>query len=91
MFMHWISHDFSPVYSYVFKKMGVAQNNSAKIHKRYIKSRHSEEDNAYDADTDDDNDDDLSQRYDGFGHFSCHKCEQLFGNKGSREIILYLN
>ena len=46
---------------------------------------HSEEDDAYEADTDDDNDHDnkrikkeintnISKRYDGFGHCSCQKC-----------------
>ena len=58
---------------------------------RHMKHTHSEEDNAYDADTDDDDDDNdndskdikkennanLFLRYDGFGHFSCHKYGQL--------------
>ena len=27
----------------------------------------------------------LSKRYDGFGHFSCHEYGQLFGNKENLE------
>ena len=71
--------------SYKYWKCGKLYNHKQSL-ARYMKHKHSEEDNAYGADTDDDNDSkDIKEeddtnffvRYDGFGHFSCHKCGGL--------------
>ena len=65
---------------------------------RHMRHQHSEENDAYDADTnDDDNINDskdifkenitnLSKRYDDFGHFCCHK----FGNQETLEPRIML-
>ena len=68
---------------------------------RHTKHKHSEEDSAHDADTGDDNNHDskdilkenntnLFKIYDIFGHFSSHKCGQLFGNQESLECHIML-